>query len=125
MEHRDNIVVLNQQKFANSPVKYFTASFLLGDRFRNLEGEQIGEIKAIRLNFSEGPMGSYRDPIQWTSNFGRKIFVLPVWLPSLIPSKKVSSLIEGKRPLEKLPGLNKDQSSIPMVAKNRSFSNGH
>ena len=57
MEHRDNIVVLNQQKFANSPVKYFTASFLLGDRFRNLEGEQIGEIKAIRLNFSEGPMG--------------------------------------------------------------------
>ena len=50
MEHRDNIVVLNQQKFANSPVKYFTASFLLGDRFRNLEGEQIGN-KSYQVKF--------------------------------------------------------------------------
>lgn len=109
MEHLDNATGINQSgRFANRPVKYLTASSLVGDRVYNTAGERLGRVKDVMLNLDDGLIAYIVIEFGGFLGRGQKLFAVSFKELRLDAEKKTFILNRSRESLETEPGFDKD-----------------
>lgn len=105
---KDNLTGVNHEgPNANWPVKFLTATSLVGDKIENKKGDHIGNIKDVMLNIHEGNVEYVVIEFGGFLGFGEKLFAVPFKALHIHPSKRSFILDRDKSYLEKAPGFNK------------------
>lgn len=94
--------------FPNVPLKYLTASSIIGDKVRNDKDEHLGEIKDIMLNISSGKIDYFVIEFGGFLGIGIKYFAIPFRLVRVDAGKKMFVFNQSKEELEKAPGFDID-----------------
>jgi sporulation protein YlmC with PRC-barrel domain len=90
---------------SNTPLKYLTASSIIGDKVLNDSGEHLGEIKDIMLDILTGKIDYYVIEFGGFLGIGVKHFAIPFALLQVDPVKKVFLFNQTREMLEKAPGI--------------------
>ena len=93
----------NEALFANSPLKYLTASSIIGDKVHNNDNEHLGTIKDIMLNVNTGNIEYYI--IGGFLGIGVKYFAIPFRLLKVDEVNKSFIFEQSKEALQKAPGF--------------------
>jgi sporulation protein YlmC with PRC-barrel domain len=105
----DNVTGKNDSgKLANTPVKYLTATTIIGDKVYNSEDESLGQIKDVMLNLHEGKIDYVVIEYGGFLGIGEKYFAVPFQALSLDTSRHAFILRQKKEVLENAPGFDKD-----------------
>ncbi len=91
--------------YANRPLKYLTASSIIGDKVHDSEDNHMGEIEDIMLNVSTGQIEYYVVEFGGFLGIGVKLFAIPFRLLTVNPEKKIFSFSQKKEMLENAPGF--------------------
>jgi len=91
----------------NSPLKYLTASSIIGDNVKNNEGEHLGKIKDIMLDIRLGKIEYYVIEFGGFLGIGEKFFAIPARLLEIDPAEKIFRFNEKKETLARAPGFDK------------------
>ena len=106
---KDNLTgVNNEGLYSNTPLKYLTASSIIGDKVHNNNNEKLGEIKDIMLNIVTGNIEYYVIEFGGFLGIGIKYFAIPFRLLKVDPSNKSFVFNQTKQDLEKAPGFDID-----------------
>ncbi|MBS1731733.1 MAG: PRC-barrel domain-containing protein [Bacteroidetes bacterium] len=92
---------------SNYPLKYLTASSIIGEPVRNREGEHLGKIKDIMLDIRQGKIEYYVIEFGGFLGIGEKFFAIPSRLLEIDTEEKVFRFNESKETLSKAPGFDK------------------
>ncbi|MBC7537049.1 MAG: PRC-barrel domain-containing protein [Ferruginibacter sp.] len=92
----------------NQPLRFLTASSVIGDTVLNNDGEDMGSIKDVMLDIRSGKIEYYIIEFGGFLGIGEKYFAIPFSLLSVDPDNKVFRFNEKKETLEKAPGFNKE-----------------
>lgn len=106
---KDNIDGKNHEgPNANWPVKYLTATAIIGDDVLNSDGDKIAEIKDIMVNIRRGFIEYV--VIETNDFFGMKsrLFAIPFEELKLKASKKAFILEHKDEIIKNAPGFDKD-----------------
>jgi len=104
----DNLTGANEEGlFPNLPLKYLTASSIIGDKVHNKEDEHLGEIKDIMLNLNTGKIEYYIIEFGGFLGIGEKYFAIPFRLLTVDPNKQIFIFDQTREMLEKAPGFDK------------------
>ena len=104
---KDNLTgVNNGDLFSNVPLKYLTASSIVGDKVVNGAGEDLGEIKDIMIDITTGKIDYYVLEYGGFLGIGSKYFAIPFGLMKVDAKRKLFVLNQSKQILEKAPGFN-------------------
>ena len=90
---------------ANQPLRYLTASSVIGDKVHDAEDKHMGEIKDIMLNISTGQIDYYVVEFGGFLGIGVKYFAIPFRLFTVNAEKKIFCFNQKKESLEKAPGF--------------------
>ncbi|HEY4155280.1 MAG TPA: PRC-barrel domain-containing protein [Puia sp.] len=102
----DNLTGANQGAiFPNLPLKYLTASSVIGDKVRNNANEHLGEIKDIMLDITTGKIDYFVIEFGGFLGIGIKYFAIPFRLIRVDAEKKMFVFNQSKEALEKAPGF--------------------
>jgi len=105
----DNLSGWNEGEiFPNLPLRYLTASSIIGDKVRNKKDEHLGEIKDIMLDISTGKIDYFVIEFGGFLGIGIKYFAIPLRLLKVDPEKKAFIFDQSKETLEKAPGFDID-----------------
>ncbi|MFI5125121.1 MAG: PRC-barrel domain-containing protein [Chitinophagales bacterium] len=105
----DNLSGWNEGEiFPNLPLKYLTASSIIGDKVRNKKDEHLGAIKDIMLDISTGKIDYFVIEFGGFLGIGIKYFAIPFRLLKVDPEKKAFIFDQSKDALEKAPGFDID-----------------
>ena len=105
----DNLSGWNEGEiFPNLPLKYLTASSIIGDKVRNKKDEHLGEIRDIMLDISTGKIDYFVIEFGGFLGIGIKYFAIPFRLLNVDPEKKAFLFDQSKETLEKAPGFDID-----------------
>jgi len=105
----DNITGVNDSgKKANTPVKYLTASTIIGDKVYNHLDENLGDIKDIMLDLNEGKIEYVVIEFGGFLGIGEKFFAVPFKALTLDTSRHAFILHQKKEVLENAPGFDKN-----------------
>jgi sporulation protein YlmC with PRC-barrel domain len=108
-EFTDNITGQNEEQFnVNIPLKFLTASSVIGDKVYNDEDEHLGFIKDVMLDIRDGHIEYYIIEFGGFLGIGEKYFAIPFRLLKVDPEKKVFRFNEKKETLRKAPGFDKE-----------------
>jgi sporulation protein YlmC with PRC-barrel domain len=106
---KDNITGQNHGgPNANRPLRFLTASSVIGDEIENSMGESLGKIKDIMLNIHSGEIEYI--VLEHGSGFlgmGEKLFAIPFSALKVNPKSQDFILNVESDFLEKAPGFNK------------------
>jgi len=103
---KDNLTGTNNGPLlANVPLKYLTASSIIGDKVRNKQDEHMGEIKDIMIDLTTGSIEYMVIEFGGFLGIGIKYFAIPYRLFQIDPDKKIFVLNQPKETLEKAPGF--------------------
>ena len=106
---QDNLTgVNNGQLLPNLPLKYLTASSVIGDKVHNRQGEHMGIIKDIMLDVTTGSIAYYVIEFGGFLGIGIKYFAIPFRLLQPDAEKKQFVFDQPKDVLKKAPGFNID-----------------
>lgn len=94
--------------FPNLPLKYLTASSIIGDKVRNKMDEHLGEVRDIMLDISTGKIDYFVIEFGGFLGIGIKYFAIPFRLLKVDPEKKAFIFDQSKETLEKAPGFDID-----------------
>jgi sporulation protein YlmC with PRC-barrel domain len=94
---------------SNKPLKYLTATSIIGDRVVNENGEEMGEIKNIMIDVTTGKIDYYVIEFGGFLGIGSKYFAIPFRLLVVDHIKRVFILNKKRETLENAPGFDKDQ----------------
>ena len=105
----ENLTGINDESpNANTPVRFLTATSIIGDKVENMNGETLGEIKNIMMNVYTGcseyvvlEFGSFL-------GIGGKLFAIPFKEFRLVSGRKVFILDKDKDYLKQAPGFDKE-----------------
>ena len=92
----------------NNPVKFLTASSIIGDEVINPKGEHLGTIKDIMLDLNGGKIEYVVVELGGFLGIGDKYFALPYSLLKVDPKNEAFSLDQSKDALNNAPGFDKD-----------------
>lgn len=92
----------------NWPVRFLTASSIIGDQIENSKGEELGKIKDVMLNVHSGKVEYVVIEFGGFMGFGEKLFAIPFQALKLEPGKRKFLLDQEKSYLEKAPGFDKN-----------------
>ena len=92
----------------NTPLKFLTASSIIGDKVENGRGESLGEIKDIMINIADGNIKYYVIQFGGFLTIGEKYFAIPFRFLTVNAEKQIYILDQKKEDLEKAPGFDKD-----------------
>lgn len=109
----------------NLPLRYLTATSIIGDKVENPVGEHMGEIKNIMLDITTGKIEYYVIEFGGFLGIGIKYFAIPFRLLQVNAEKKVFIFNQRKELLEKAPGFNDDhwpETNIHLEAMNGYWS---
>ncbi len=106
---KDNLTGMNQGPlYANTPLKYLTASSIIGDKVHNSQDEHMGEIKDIMVDITTGKIDYYVIEFGGFLGIGIKYFAIPFGLLRVDAEKKRFLFDQKRELLEKAPGFNLD-----------------
>jgi sporulation protein YlmC with PRC-barrel domain len=89
----------------NTPLRFLTASSVIGDKVRNEKDENLGVIKDIMLDITTGKIDYYVIEFGGFLGIGAKYFAIPFRLLRVDPEKKDFVFKQRKEVLEKAPGF--------------------
>ncbi len=95
-------------KKLNTPVKFLTATTIIGDRVFNHLKENLGEVKDIMLDIEEGKIEYVVVEFGGFLGIGEKFFAVPFSALSIDTERHAFILAKSKEELEKAPGFDKD-----------------
>lgn len=105
----DNVTGVNDSgKKANTPVKYLTATTIIGDKVYNHLDENLGDIKDIMLDLSEGKIEYVIIEFGGFLGIGEKFFAVPFEALKLDTSRHAFILNQKREVLENAPGFDKN-----------------
>src|SRR5688572_7553170 len=105
----DNVTGKNDSgKLANTPVKYLTATTIIGDKVYNNEDDSLGQIKDVMLNLNDGKIEYVVIEYGGFLGIGEKYFAVPFKALALDTSRHAFILGQKKEVLENAPGFDKD-----------------
>jgi len=93
---------------ANTPLKFLTASSVIGDKVVNHSEEQLGTIKDIMLDLHGGKIEYIVVEMGGFLGIGEKYFAIPYALLAVDPVNECFILNQSKETLENAPGFDKD-----------------
>jgi len=106
---KDNFTGKNHEgSRANLPVRFLTASSIIGDKVHNLAEEDLGTIKDIMLNVEMGTIEYVVIEMGGFLGLGEKYFAIPYQLLSLDDVNEAFILNQSKEILKNAPGFDKD-----------------
>lgn len=91
----------------NTPLKFLTASSIIGDKVLNEAGEHMGLIKDIMMNLENGRIEYYVIEFGGFLGIGEKFFAIPFTRLHVDAENKVFRFNEDKETLKKAPGFDK------------------
>ncbi len=106
---KDNLTGENEAEYnVNVPLKFLTASSMIGDKVYNDENEHLGSVKDVMLDIRDGNIEYYIIEFGGFLGIGEKFFAIPFRLLTVDPEKKVFRFNEKKETLKKAPGFDKE-----------------
>jgi sporulation protein YlmC with PRC-barrel domain len=94
--------------FVNSPLKYLTASSIIGDKVHNEADEKMGEIKDIMIDVVTGKIDYFIVEFGGFLGVGKKYFAIPFRVLRVDPENKRYIFNQQKTTLEQAPGFDID-----------------
>jgi sporulation protein YlmC with PRC-barrel domain len=89
----------------NLPLKYLTASSVIGDKVRNEKGENMGKIEDLMIEITTGKIEYVVIEFGGFLTIGEKYFAIPFGLLKVDPDKKMFIFDQSREMLEKAPGF--------------------
>ena len=106
---KDNMTGVNHTgKYPNKPVKFLTATTIIGDNVYNLEDESLGEIKDIMLDIRNGRIEYVVIEFGGFLGIGEKFFAVPFGALTIDTPRHAFILDQRREVLENAPGFDKD-----------------
>jgi len=106
---KDNFTGVNKDRlYPNIPLKYLTASSIIGDKVHDNKDEPMGEIKDIMLDVIEGTIDYVIVEFGGFIGIGIKYFAIPFRMLKVDPDKKIFIFKGVKEMLEDAPGFDLD-----------------
>jgi sporulation protein YlmC with PRC-barrel domain len=87
------------------PLKFLTASSIIGDKVHNDKGEHMGKIEDIMIDISTGKIEYVVIEFGGFLTIGEKYFAIPFRLLQVDPANKEFIFNQPKEVLEKAPGF--------------------
>jgi sporulation protein YlmC with PRC-barrel domain len=91
----------------NAPLKFLTASSIIGDEVLNGANEHLGRIKDIMIDITEGTVEYVVLELGGFLGIGEKYFAIPFSLLTVDTKKQAFILHQSKKALENAPGFDK------------------
>jgi sporulation protein YlmC with PRC-barrel domain len=105
----DNLRGVNDSgKYANTPVRYLTATTIIGDKVYNGQEESMGNIKDMMLNLDEGKIEYVVIEFGGFLGIGEKYFAVPFQALTIDTARHAFILNQRREVLENAPGFDKD-----------------
>ena len=105
----DNFTGVNQDElYPNMPLKYLTASSIIGDKVHNGKDESMGEINDIMIDITTGKIDYVIIELGGFLGMGTKYFAIPFGMLQVDPDKKMFVFNQEKEMLENAPGFDLD-----------------
>lgn len=105
----DNITGVNDTgNKANTPLKYLSATTLIGNKVYNNEEEKLGDIKDIMVNVHDGKIEYMIIEFGGFLGIGEKLFAVPFRALILDTDRHAFILNQKREVLENAPGFDKD-----------------
>jgi len=98
--------VNNEGVHPNRPLKYLTASSVIGDKVHNDKGEHLGEIGDVMIDILTGKIEYFVIKFGGFLTINEKLFAIPFSLLKVDSEKKQFILNQSREMLEKAPGFN-------------------
>jgi sporulation protein YlmC with PRC-barrel domain len=106
---KDNLSGKNHEgAHPNTPLKFLTASSIIGDEVFNYHHEKLGKILDIMVNIIDGRIEYVIIEMGGFLGIGEKYFAVPFSLLKVEPKKQAFLLNQPKEVLKNAPGFNKD-----------------
>jgi sporulation protein YlmC with PRC-barrel domain len=106
---RDNMTGENHTgKRPNTPVKFLTATSIIGDDVYNNLDENLGKIKDIMVDIESGAIEYVVVEFGGFLGIGEKYFAVPFGALAIDPKRHAFILGQKREVLEKAPGFDKD-----------------
>lgn len=110
--NNENLTGANREgPHPNIPLKYLTASSVIGDKVYNDKDDHMGEIEDIMIDIATGKIEYYVIKFGGFLTIGEKYFAIPFGLLKVDPEKKAFIFNQSKEMLESAPGF--DMSHWP------------
>ncbi len=97
--------VNNEGAHPNLPLRFLTASSIIGDKVHNANGEHMGKIQDIMIDITSGKIEYVVIEFGGFLTIGEKYFAIPFNLLTVDPGKKAFIFNQSKEMLEKAPGF--------------------
>jgi sporulation protein YlmC with PRC-barrel domain len=102
----ENLTGVNREgAHPNMPLKFLTASSIIGDKVHNDKGEHMGKIEDIMIDISTGKIEYVVIEFGGFLTIGEKYFAIPFRLLQVDPANKEFIFNQPKEVLEKAPGF--------------------
>jgi len=109
---KENLTGINQEgTHPNRPLKFLTATSIIGDKVYNGKGEHMGAIEDIMIDINRGLIEYVVIKFGGFLTINEKYFAIPFELLTVDPAKKAFILDQSREILEKAPGF--DMSHWP------------
>jgi sporulation protein YlmC with PRC-barrel domain len=92
----------------NTPLKFLTASSVIGDKVANSNGDHLGSIKDIMIDLSAGKIEYVVVELGGFLGIGEKYFAIPFALLKVDPVEERFILNQTREALDNAPGFDKD-----------------
>jgi sporulation protein YlmC with PRC-barrel domain len=107
--NKENLTGTNREAGnPNMPLRFLTASSVIGDKVINSAGEDLGTIKDIMLDVKNGSIEYMVIQFGGFLGIGEKYFAIPYEQLHVDPANHAFRLNQSKDVLEKAPGFNKE-----------------
>ena len=105
----DNLTGINHEgPETNRPLRYLTASSIIGDHVHNEQEEHIGLIKDIMIDVVKGGIDYYILEFGGFLGIGTKYFAIPFGHLAVDPEKHLFIFNKTREALENAPGFDLD-----------------
>jgi sporulation protein YlmC with PRC-barrel domain len=102
----ENLTGINpERKHPNLPLKYLSATSIIGDKVHNAQNEYLGKIADIMVDITNGKIEYVVIEFGGFLTIGQKYFAIPFGLLHVDPANKAFLLDQPKEKLEKAPGF--------------------
>ncbi len=98
----------NGSLYPNSPVKYLTATSVIGDKVFNRNDEELGEIRDVMLDIRAGKIDYIVVEFGGFLGLGVKFFAIPFHLLRIDPQNQRFLFDQSKETMSKAPGFDMD-----------------
>lgn len=106
---KDNLSGTNHEgAHPNSPLRFLTASSIIGDEVLNRSGEKLGKINDIMVELSNGKIEYVVIELGGFLGMGEKYFAVPFALLEVDSINETFVLDQAKEALQAAPGFDKD-----------------